>query len=591
MTGPSLWGVPPPAYSTGLPVQGVVNRPVEQDSSQAAEQQTPTASPARQALYALTCALLSALLLNVAMPGLAAWRGQALLLPCCLCPLLLAVRLWPRWAALAGLLFGVSAYCGQLNWIVIVLGRYGGLPPWLSWPALLLLSFYMALYSMSFCLLLSWIRRGVEARRSPHALALALWTPPVVWTGLDALRGVLFTGFPWMDLGYGLFRTPFLLLPADLGGHHLLTFALVLCNAALALTLHALCAHVPRRKALMPLATAALFLALLTGYSLMRLMADKAEIAEASHIHVGFVQGNISQDLKWTEAFKQETLTRYLRLSAGLVEDGDVDLVVWPETALPFYPQDDPLTWRVVAFAAKGPQLLLGAPLYQVEENREGQIVRHFNGALLLGRDGQVLGSYHKQHLVPFGEYIPLKELLFFLEPLVVNIGNFAPGLQSGPLAPEGNALRPGLLICYESVFPAIAQKSTAQGANLLVNLTNDAWYGYSSAPVQSLAMTVLRAVENRRALVRAANTGISGFVDPLGRIRGETPLFTELAATERLPLIRSRTLFSRGGHAFGFFCALLILPLLTPLLFARLDRRLQKNRILGRFLGGAGNP
>ena len=573
-------------------MQSVINRPAEAEGSQTAEQQPSAGSSSvKEALKALTCALLSALLLNVAMPGLAAWRGQSLLLPCCLCPLLLAIRIWPRWAALAGLLFGVAAYCGQLNWIVIVLGRYGGLPPWLSWPALLLLSLYMALYSMSFCLLLGWIRRGAESVRLPYASALALWAPPVVWTGLDALRGVLFTGFPWMDLGYGLFRTPFLLLPADLGGHHLLTFALVLCNAALALALHTGYTRTPWRKILAPLAAAALFLALLTGYSLMRLMASKAEIAAAPHIHAGFVQGNISQDLKWTESFKQETLTRYLRLSTGLVEDGNVDLVVWPETALPFYPQDDPLTWRVVAFASKGPPLLVGAPLYQVEENREGQIVRHFNGALLLGRDGQVLGSYHKQHLVPFGEYIPLKNLLFFLEPLVFNIGNFSPGVQSGPLAPESSALRPGLLICYESVFPAIAQKSTAQGANLLVNITNDAWYGYSSAPVQSMAMTVLRAVENRRSLVRAANTGISGFVDPLGRISGETPLFTELAATERLPLVHSKTLFNRGGHAFGFFCALLILALLAPLLFARLDRRLQKNRILGRFLGGTGNP
>lgn len=162
--------------------------------------------------------------------------------------------------------------------------------------------------------------------------------------------------------------------------------------------------------------------------------------------------------------------------------------------------------------------------------------------------------------------------IYFFLEPLAVSIDDFTPGRAKGPLT-SGN-LHLGVLICYESIFPTIARDTTALGANVLVNITNDAWYGRSKAPVQSLAMAVLRAVENRRALVRSANTGISGFIDPLGRTSEESAIFTEAAAVASMPLMQSRTVFTRIGHRFGLLCALLILPLILP----QFLRQLAKN-------------
>lgn len=546
----------------------------------------------RQAGIAFALALASAALYTLAMPGPPEgfdYLGQWRLLPFCLLPLILAARLRPRWAALSGFCFGILTYPGQLHWIVVVLGRYGGLPDWTSFGALALLAAYMALYSAAFCLLLAWMldsrtRHGATARA-----IIAVWAPPVVWTGLDALRGVLLTGFPWMDLGYGLFRRPTLLTPADLGGHHLLTFTLVLVNAVAALLVFSLVKDRPASLRQRPaslsgagpaLAAVCCFLAALAGYAALRGAATREEIAEAPRLKVGVAQGNIEQDLKWTEGMMRETVARYLALSEKIAEAG-LDLVVWPETALPFYPQDNPLGGEVAAFAAKhpkSPKLLVGAPLYRVEETAAGRETRHFNGALLLGRGedgrGRVEGLYCKQHLVPFGEYVPMRRLLFFLGP-VATIGDFSPGAASGPIpdAP-GERNRAGVLICYESIFPAVARRAVAQGADFLANLTNDAWYGRSAAPVQSLAMATLRAVENRRALVRSANTGISGFVDPLGRISAETRLFTEDAVAEAIPLLRSKTFFTRMGHGFGFLCAFLILPLIAPALLARIERR-----------------
>jgi apolipoprotein N-acyltransferase len=174
---------------------------------------------------------------------------------------------------------------------------------------------------------------------------------------------------------------------------------------------------------------------------------------------------------------------------------------------------------------------------------------------------------------VPFGEYVPLRNYLWFLKPIAELIGDFTPGTSSAPLRAE--KIRAGVLICFESVFPEIARRETAEGANLLVTLTNDAWYGRSSAPVHSWAMTVLRAVENRRSMVRAANTGISGFVGPSGDILGESPLFVANTLTDSVPLMTEQTVFVQGGHWFGTVCLAMIPPLFF--FFAIRSRRPRK--------------
>ena len=173
------------------------------------------------------------------------------------------------------------------------------------------------------------------------------------------------------------------------------------------------------------------------------------------------------------------------------------------------------------------------------------------NRAYLLGPDGSLAGRYDKVHLVPFGEYVPMKRFLPFIQQLVVAAGDFLPGNKVEPLKfPKAAA---GVLICFESIFPELARAMTENGATLLVNLTNDAWYGMSSAPFQHFSMAVFRAVENRRPVVRAANTGISAFILPNGKIAAQSGLFTEALLTKEIPLPGSGlTLYTRYGDFFA---------------------------------------
>jgi len=220
---------------------------------------------------------------------------------------------------------------------------------------------------------------------------------------------------------------------------------------------------------------------------------------------------------------------------------------------------------------------LTGSPYFTVIPKKK-RPVEYFNSALLLDRFGKLTGRYNKQHLVPFGEYVPLRTYLWFVKPLVELLGDFTPGDSFDPLQTE--KINAGVLICFESIFPEIARRETAAGANLLVSMTNDAWYGRSSAPHHSWAMTVMRAVENKRSLVRAANTGISGFVEPTGTIRTELPMFHSAALAETMVLLTERTVFTRGGHWFGACCSALTLILLL-LYWSTEKRRLRQQKMI----------
>ncbi len=499
----------------------------------------------------------TSLLLAAAMPGRAAWWP---LLFVALVPLLHFISAnRPGRCFGAGFLAGFVYHVCLLYWIVIVLGRYGGLPVVVAVAVMLLLSLYMGLYMGIFAGMLSLAAgKGTGCRTlSPNALFLG----PALWVGLDWLRGFLFTGFPWMDLGYGLYSQPILIQAADLGGHHLLTFCLVLVNILVFFLLHRFRSRPGRERGYgnRPFAAACILLVLTGGYSLLRYQQVSGDIRNAGRAVIAVVQGNIPQDEKWTPTGKQATLDIYQGLSGEGMQNRPIDLVVWPETALPFYPVNDPLFSEVTAFARQQKiWLLTGAPYYTVvsRTNSMRPALEYYNSALLISPEGELKGRYSKQHLVPFGEYVPLSRFLPFLEPVVEHIGNFTPGSFVRPL--QFGALKTGVLICFESIFPELARKQVAAGANLLVNLTNDAWYGRSSAPYQSFAMTVFRGLETRRSVVRAANTGISGFVDPLGRVMQDSPLFERLALVGEVVVMETETVFVRFGFFFGPVCLVL---------------------------------
>ncbi|WP_457573320.1 apolipoprotein N-acyltransferase [Desulfolithobacter sp.] len=519
----------------------------------------PSSSPVRLAGSALA----TAALLSLAMPGgVGAW----VLLFVAFIPLLsISLNQAPRRAGFYGLIGGLVYHLVLLYWIVIVLGRYGGLPLWVAVPVLLVLALYMALYWGLFCLLLSFFAGRHFYRERP--LSTMVWMAPLLWIGLEYGRGLLFTGFPWMDIGYGLAGQAGLIQAADLGGHYLVGFWLMLANSLIFYFVHRQRPGVEwnRRREQRVMMGLCCFFVFVAGYSLLRYRILAPLVDRSLQARITVVQGNISQDRKWTPSFKTATVAAYERLSRQALAEHTSELVVWPETALPFYPQDDPLAARLYDFTRReNAWLLTGAPTYRrlAGQGTDGRNrVAFFNSALLISPSGIVAGRYDKQHLVPFGEYVPLKKFLPFLEPVVESVGDFSPGSSQEPLA-VGD-MKIGVLICFESIFPELARQEVLRGANILVNLTNDAWYGRSSAPHQTFAMAIFRAVENRRSLVRTANTGISCFVDPLGNVLARTGLFEAAALTGNVPMYEGHTFFTRSGYRFGAVCLAMIPTLL----------------------------
>ncbi len=494
----------------------------------------------------LFLSLLSGLLLWLSFPG---GGGVWPLLFVALVPLLQVLRQKSsRKAGLYGLICGLLHFTVLLYWIVIVLGRYGGLAWFLSVPALLLLAFYMAIYLAFFAAAASRILQAFPA-------AVALWLLPCLWVGIDWLRGFLFTGFPWMDLGYALYKVPPLIQIADLAGHHGISFLIVLVNCALLLFAGSKSSIRSRLFILVP---ALCLIGSAAIYSGVRYTEENKTLlaGDTTKIEAGIVQGNIDQGLKWSPDQQQRTVQNYLQQTESLFVSGHPALVVWPETALPFYPAANgsmqPIEWLV---AKDDFALLTGAPWYEIVD-RTSKKINFFNSALLLQPNGSFGGKYYKTHLVPFGEYVPLKKFLPFLAPLVEAVGDFRSGTIEQPLVWQQAKL--GVLICFESVFPELSRQWVLAGANVLVNLTNDAWYGRSSAPRQSLAMAVLRAVETRRSLIRSANTGISVFVTPAGTISKQSGLFVPWAATEKVVLNDELTVWARYGYLFAPICLLI---------------------------------
>ena len=411
-----------------------------------------------------------------------------------------------------GWLTGLAGASAALYWLTAPIREVGGFPWILAVPCVLAIGAYVGLYGGCFAVLAHKLRaRSALAR----CCALAL-----CWFLLEEVRGSLFTGFPWLTLASAFVPwTPVIQAAAVFGSYGL---GGILAGTACLLTqgLH-------RKDCLccgLLLALALPFGGLLRLESLPGPQAPPAPQA----LRLALVQGNIDQNQKWLPTYQRATLAHYLQLSGQAVADGHPDLVVWPETAMPFFFQDQAEHASHIRGFAKSHAvpLLLGVPAH--DGGAQGRR-RVFNRALLLDSEGQDLGYYDKEHLVPFGEYLPPWLEYPALAFLFQGVGDFAPGVSKLPLQIKGLAF--GLLICYESIFPEIAQARVRAGAGLLVNISNDAWFGLSSAPEQHLQLSALRAVEQGRWLVRGTNTGISAFVDPAGRIR----MRSELMRTETL--------------------------------------------------------
>ncbi len=427
----------------------------------------------------------------------------------------------------AGLFFfGILLY-----WIPDVPAHYGGMPYWLCLLVYLALIAYLALF---------WGLFGTVFVRVRRVYPIAVFAlAPLLWIASEFLMTYALTGFPWGILGTSQFRNLYLIQTASLAGVYGVSFLLVLLQSTFVLAV--------RKRKKGPFFAALALLVLAHAYGLFVL--KRGSVDESGAFKVSVIQGNVSSDIYWSSVsydFVRSLFDDHMELTDRGVRDGS-GLVVWPEFSVPLCFSCDEsyyvsLRTELENYAERTrTALLLGT------NERAGSPADplYFNTALCLHPDLSRT-RYAKMHLVPFGEYVPYKKVFFFIEKVTHAIGEITPG--PGPQLHRYRDHGFGSPICYEIIFPRIARTFVREGADFLVTITNDGWYGKSSAPYQHWAQAVFRAVENRRFLVRAATTGISGFVDPFGRILAQSPIGVRTVLTENVVPNGNLSLYARTG-------------------------------------------
>lgn len=469
----------------------------------------------------------------------------------------LLISLWdkkPKEAFISGLLTGIFYFCGTLYWIYHSITHYGSVPLAASLAMVFLLSLYLSLYTGLFALIFSL---KIRTSRLP-ALLLA----PVFWVTLEFIRSYALTGFPWSSIGYSQYRFLYGIQFADITGIYGVSFIVLAVNGAGADLFIA-----KKRRAEMPLFAmthtlagyACLFIVLLLifGYGHWRINQERP----GAPVRASIIQGNIEQDRKWAPAYQEEVIGVYRELTAAAAATSP-SLIIWPETAVPFYfnyasaHSDD-----LVSFQRQLNSYLLFGSVLVKRPPSSGKPALLTNSAVLLDKEGNISYIYDKIHLVPFGEYVPLRSLLFFVDKLVAGIGDYEPGDRVIKANTAFGSF--GVFVCYEIIFPGLVRKFYSRDGDFIVTITNDAWFGRTSGPYQHFSMAALRAIENRKPVLRAANTGISGYIDSNGRILRTTPLFERRVETVDIMTDQSRSFYSRYGDIFSYLCIVAMILLL----------------------------
>ncbi len=456
--------------------------------------------------------------------------------------------------ARAGLLCSIVFFGITLNWINAV-----GAFSWLAFPGYVVIILLHAANFFFFVL-------PVVALKDYLSLPF-LYTAPFAWVACERLRAYGDLAFPWTPLGYALTRFPFLLQFADFVGIYGVSFWLVVLNVLLFEVIQARGQPLRRRKCL------ALWLLVFGSVNLYNAFRWLRGIGPTSgHLRVAVIQPNIPQRIKWDERFARQILTKVFTMNASATGPS-TDLVVWPETAIPYYIDERrPFNLTEMGDLPGGNTRILTGVLDSSEDNR-GQPY-FYNVAALFDSSGAMLNRYKKMYLVPVVEKYPFRRLVGFTRSFFstqdISYGAMdsgkeltvftlpGAGLKAGAASPWGQvklAAKFSVMICYESAFPQLSRAYRLRGAQFLVNITNDAWFGRSFAPYQHASFLVVRAIENRTAIVRCGNTGISGFIDPLGRWQQKTALSTEAILSGTIPLTEKPTFYTRFGDMIVYLC------------------------------------
>lgn len=508
-----------------------------------------SAARPRPGSQALILALISGVLLALSFPR----YGFPFFAWIALTPLIIAVlerRLGaPAFrrdrAFLLGFVTGLGYFGGTVYWTGTVVTQFGGL----SWPVGVLVAgllvAYLSLFPGLFALCLGWLGATLGAR----AILLA----PAIWVTTELGRTYFWSGFPWVLLGYSQATVlPVAQFASAVGVFGISALVAAVSAAAAGFVI----ARTPRSIAALA-AVAAIVLGI--GFWGNRRLDNDAFGDQGRLVRVALIQGNIPQDQKWDDSQAANILNTYLSMTRDAASQG-AQLVIWPESSTPMPFQDDPIGGERIRAVVRetGIELLLGSD--QVDHASKS----YYNAAFLVRKGAAVDGVYQKMHLVPFGEFVPLQRLLFFVGPLVEAAGAFTPGAGMVLLPTSYGPI--STAICYEIVFPALVRESVTKGSQLLTTITNDAWYGHSSAPYQHFEQASMRAIEQGRYLARAANTGISGIVDPYGRVIQRSEIFERTVMVGDVRMLQVATIYGKIGDLLAYICAGLTL---TALLFS----------------------
>lgn len=479
------------------------------------------------------------LLLSLTFPP---W-GMELLAWVALVPFLWAIQgeTVPARCALYGAVFGLVFFAADVRWITQTLTIHGHFSPVPAACIFLLMVVFLSLYPAVFAYIVGFFRT--------RGLHLGV-TAALVWTGLEYARANLFTGFPWDLLGYSQVNSHALVQIADITGVYGISFVVVLVNVC-ALEVVRVAATREFCGTWRILGTTAVVLAVALVYGHLREAHFAQDKTGGQPLTVGILQGNIPQDLKWARSMREHTFVTYATLGKQAVEKG-AGLLIWPETSVPVMFGGKDQDWKVPGLISQNLHvpMVIGAP----SEKKVGTTIHYYNSAFLV-EGTNLRGRFDKIHLVPFGEYMPLSWLLPLGPGIAAREADYSAGQTMSVMRlPQGE--RFSVLICYEAIFPDLARQAVGKGAQMLVNITNDGWFGKSGAPYQHLAMAGMRSVENRVWLVRAANTGISAVFDPSGRMRKHLPLEERGFLTETVSLYKSEgTFYCRFGDVFAWGC------------------------------------
>lgn len=479
-------------------------------------------------------------------------RTALLLLPLALCiynvgllafvgyvPLLLVCRgNNPRRCFALGMLAATGQFVLVAYWVVVAMHMIAGIALWLSAALLLLMAAAMALHTAT---------AMAVAAKLQRAFCWPLWlTFAPILCCLDFLRNwFLFDGFPWGSIGYSLASLPLLLQSASLVGVYGLVFYVALVNGCIFSQLTATTFANKKRS-----------MALLLGINAAVVMWGSyrlhSPISQQQTVRVAMLQGNIEQFIKnRSHHHSRDILRTYIALEQQAIKQG-AQLIVWPESALPGIYRHDINTFSFL------PTINAARIVGVVLRGQDS----YYNAAVSINPQGQVVGHSKKAHLVPFGEYVPWP-LAGIARKVTPNIGRFDEADQFRPLPlllPSSTSLLVGTTICFDGVFPEVSRQFVGSGATLLANITNDAWYGISSAPYQHLNMYVMRSVELGRSTIRAANTGISAWIDARGQLHQPTALYQDGVVVADVPLLSERTLYAQWGDILPMLCTLFTL-------------------------------